>query len=211
MAKYKLNVGRKEIVLKADDGLIDIDRYTVKFNNDTQLRIDLYNKGIISLKDNYAITLSSDAYRGNIPVLYKEHLNYINPNNLRLTYVTLQNYFYSNFDDREFLDKLIAFCGCLQYPTRGIMELMNVRDGFECSPNEKNEIVEDVCSSIMNFPKTKVYNYKNIRQFGLFIYRYEKIKDLEVIKQKIEEPSDDYHLLSSDEYEGEQLSFFKKN
>lgn len=211
MINYKLNVGKKEIQLKSNKDLIDLDCYTTKFDSDVDLKIELYQRGAISLRDDYEVFISYDhSGRQTIPVLYKEHLDYINPNNLDLTYAVLYNYIYFNFEDIDFLNKFISFYSYSKYYAQAMMPLRNVRDGFDVTPNEQREIVEDICSLMMKDSKTGRYNYKSMRKLGLFIHRYELIKKLESMKKEMEKPNESLLSHGFKAYEGEQLTLFKK-
>jgi UDP-2,3-diacylglucosamine pyrophosphatase LpxH len=122
---------------------------------------------------------------------------------LEYSYNRIYDTMMSYFEDREFLKKLYTYCK--SHANTNAYLVKNVIDGLEFEYNEKSQLVSDICESMMIRYNAgeRIYNYKGIRDLGMFIFNFDKLKKIETQKNE-----DEKTLFKP--YEGQQLSFIKK-
>jgi len=159
--------------------LEEIDECTSKFSNELELKRALYNKGIISLEDIQRELAIRNLYQGTLEkvtygLVYKEQKKYLDPEYLRTKMQSLKS-------DKIFLEKLTSryrnsYCNNLT-----ISDIRNcLSTGFD----------NDLYKLINKFIIKEIYKenketgevsikYKSLHDLAMFVYNYEKNKDLE--------------------------------
>lgn len=159
--------------------LEEIDECTSKFSNEIEFKKVLYNKGVIELEDIVREISTRNLYQGSLEkvtygLVYKEQKKYLDCEYLRMKIQSLKN-------DETFLEKLTSryrnsYCNNLT--------ISNIRNclstGFDY----------DLYNLINQFVLKEIYKenretgevsikYKSLHDLAMFVYNYEKNKDLE--------------------------------
>ena len=208
MITYSLCVGNEEMdffffFLNDLNNLKKIDIFTSRFKNVSELKKYLISKKMLRENNDYK-TYIEYFYRHirRLDVIYEEHTSFVAPLNLEASYYKIQDFIVTYFDNKEFLKKLYSYLKA--HANSNAYIVRNCISGVEVDYNEKSQIVSDICESIMvkYMDGKRIYNYKALRDLGMFMFNYEKTQKLE--QQKKEEKP----LFVP--YSGEQLTFFKK-
>ena len=208
MVKYNLYVGNERIDFShigLDNfyDLNDIDTFTSRFKNEVELKKFLVATKLLKENNEYKTYIEySYGHIRRLDIMYKSQTCFVAPLDLEASYYKIQDSILAYFDDKDFLRKLYSYLKA--HANSNAYIIRNCILGADVTFNEKNEIVSDICESTMIKYKDGevVYNYKSLRDFGMFMYNYcekEEIKKGKELEESIFKP-----------YEGEQLKMAVK-
>ena len=201
MVSYKLGIFvKKEAKIIDLDSIIklknlkSLDEFTSAFSNENELKIYLFNKGLLSkleMKQNIVIMYKNNGKIKKIPVVYHDASKLLDTANLRYKLKSMS-------DNAEFLEKLANYYsnGSTKFNKQALnvsdirTYLSSVRDK-KAHPSKLLDIALDdlfVKAVFKVDKKTGVVevNYRGLRDLALFIYKFES--DLQ--KNKPEENKD---------------------
>lgn len=199
MVIYKLGIFNKKegrvIELDNEKGLENLDIETLKYNSEDELKLYLYNKELISkeeIKYSLSIMYKNKGKINKLPVLYKDMTKYLDIVQLRYELKSLSN-------DIVFLEKLARHysIGSGKFNPQGL----NVSDirryigdvrtngGHNFYSRMLEEAINDLYKKAIfkeiNKENGEVkFNYRGLRDLGLFIYKYKNKLENKIEKEE---------------------------
>ena len=179
--------------------LIDIDNFTIDFNDEYDLKEYLIKDGIIELDDYYRRLSINYSFKGKLKkmmygISYKEDSFYMSE---AIIFYYLKN----NCTNIDLLEKLANHYRNSYIHNVSVNTIINYiianKEGYLSNINIEGVLTEFVKEEIFSYdPKTRSYKidnygnpiikYKNLHELGMFLSNYNK-KDNKVIKPKSKE------------------------
>lgn len=185
MLTYKIYVGNKEVNFNNFEGvnsheLMTIDKLTSMFNNEAEFKEFLIRNKFIDAKDIEMSLKIKYKLKGEktLPLLYRKHLSYINPNdclesNFELIYSEIKAHSY----DPDFL-KYVCYFYKGDYYEQMRCDLNNIRSNEMCPDSERRTILEETLAflCISSRDGDCMFNYKAMRKLGFLMYDYDSVR-----------------------------------
>ena len=209
MIKYNLYVGNEKMnfsLIGLDDffALQEIDSFTSRFKSEEEVKDFLVKAKMFNGNKNNKLFIEySYKYLRKLDPVFEKHKKFIMPIDLEGSYYKIYDTMVNYFEDKDFLKKLYTFCK--SHANSNAYLVKNLIAGVELEYGEKSQIVSDICESLMVKYKDgeRSYNYKSIRDLGMFMFNYYQLQ-----KATNSELDEEKPLFIP--YEGEQMSFLKK-
>lgn len=199
------------IEMDAKNSLRILDKFTSMFNSEEDLKQYLLNKNIINYKEYYQkinIVYQYNRSTKTLPVIYSSEKEYLNS-------AIILNKLYSYICNLKFVQKLINY---YDYNIENNPQIENIsnlrlylsdlkRDGKKAFNYDKrlldytlNNILVVATHKYDKKTNSYKYNYRGLRDLGMFIYNFDKLEELNKIKNTIEENIKDDVEIKNDKW-----------
>lgn len=184
------------IEMDSKNSLRILDEFTSKFKDEKDLKEYLLDNNIINIKEYFQklnILYKYDGYKKTLPVIYSNEKEYLN--NLPMI-----NIMYSLMCNEEFVEKLIKrYDHNSEYnPQRENINnlrlyLSDLKKDGEKALSYNSELIDHTITELIKLATNKKdkknnsykFNYRGYRDLALFLYNFQKIEQLNRVKEVI--------------------------
>ena len=204
MARYKLGVFSKKNegrIINLDsivklENLKTLDEFTTAFNNESELKVYLFNQGIITqeeLSQNISIRYKYNGKIKKLPIFYQEMKKYLDMIHLKYELKGLCG-------DVEFLEKLANYYsngsttfnkqGCNVHDIRVYLSDVRSNGGHTFHSTLLEKAINDLFEKVIIRDTDKktgevIEDYRGMRDLALLIYKYKKAVEVKEENKKI--------------------------